>query len=93
MSNVQHFNITAIGIGVAGILALMVFKSLNQRYLPHLPLPSQVCADYIFSVMLMEIMLRSGAVLRFFGVVSFFLIIFLSTIDRATQTGHACKHI
>ncbi|CAN0326268.1 unnamed protein product [Pylaiella littoralis] len=42
VTNVQNFNITSVGIGVSGILLLVVFKKLNTRYLPHLPLPSQV---------------------------------------------------
>eukprot|EP00752_Nemacystus_decipiens_P001735 g1678.t1 len=56
VSNVHHFNITSLCIGVTGILALMLFKKLNQRYLPDLPLPSQVVvvilatlAVYVFS--------------------------------------------
>ncbi|CAN0200794.1 unnamed protein product, partial [Hapterophycus canaliculatus] len=42
ITSVQEFNLTSIGIGVSGILLLMVFKKLNHRYLPDLPLPSQV---------------------------------------------------
>lgn len=42
VTNIQNFNVTSIAIGVSGILLLMIFKKLNQRYLPDLPLPSQV---------------------------------------------------
>ncbi|CAM9135564.1 unnamed protein product [Ectocarpus sp. 6 AP-2014] len=42
VTNVPKFNIASVCVGVSGILLLMIFKKLNNRYLPHLPLPSQV---------------------------------------------------
>ncbi len=42
VTNVHNFNVTAIAIGVTGIVTLVVFKKLNQKYLPDFPLPSQV---------------------------------------------------
>ncbi|CAB1115838.1 sulP [Ectocarpus sp. CCAP 1310/34] len=42
VTNVPKFNIASVCVGVSGILLLMIFKKLNSRYLPHLPLPSQV---------------------------------------------------
>ncbi|CAM9422786.1 unnamed protein product [Ectocarpus sp. 4 AP-2014] len=42
VTNVPKFNIASVCVGVSGILLLMIFKKLNHRYLPHLPLPSQV---------------------------------------------------
>lgn len=42
LTNVHNFNLTAVLVGCSGILMLWVFKKLNQRYLPGLPLPSQV---------------------------------------------------
>eukprot|EP00904_Undaria_pinnatifida_P011024 jgi/Undpi1/7051/HiC_scaffold_21.g09525.m1 len=56
VTNVRNFNLTSIFIGLSGILVLWVFKKLNNRYLPNLPLPSQVVvvvlatlATYLFS--------------------------------------------
>ena len=42
VTNVHNFNLTSLSIGVAGIFSLWVCKKLNNRYLPNLPLPSQV---------------------------------------------------
>lgn len=46
LANVQNFNLTAVLVGCSGILMLWVFKKLNQRYLPGLPLPSQVKEEF-----------------------------------------------
>lgn len=42
VTNVPNYNMVAFMVGLGGIFSLWVFKKANQRYLPDIPLPSQV---------------------------------------------------
>ncbi|CAM9481878.1 unnamed protein product, partial [Discosporangium mesarthrocarpum] len=42
LSNIQNINIVALILGLSGILLLLVLKKANNKYLPKIPLPTQV---------------------------------------------------